>query len=122
MNGIIRRIQETYDKGYKLRLHNALLKQVYAMMAKNWIINNRHAQKLEAAQMRFLRPLLRLIGLYHERNPDIDKKLKVGNIVEDIKLCQKNWLDHLKRMDKSHRLKLAFHYQPRGRRKMGRSR
>jgi hypothetical protein len=45
--------------------------------------------------MRFLRPLLRLTRLDHQKNPDIRNRLKVNNIVEDIKLYQKNWLDHL---------------------------
>jgi hypothetical protein len=45
-------------------------------------------QKLEAAQMRFLRPLLGLTRLDRLRNRDIRIKLKVGNIVEDIKLSK----------------------------------
>jgi hypothetical protein len=36
--------------------------------------------------MRFLRPLLGLTRLDHQRNPDICNRLKVDNIVEDIKL------------------------------------
>jgi hypothetical protein len=62
---------------------------------ENWIINQRDAQKLEAAQMRFLRPLLGLTTLDWQRNPDIRNRLKVDNIAEDIKLYQKKWLDHL---------------------------
>jgi hypothetical protein len=45
-----------------------------------------------------------------------------SNIVEDIKLYQKKWLDHLERMDRSRLPKLAFQYQPRGLRDMGRAR
>jgi hypothetical protein len=43
---------------------------------------------------------------------DIHNRLKVDNIAEDIKLYQKKWLDHLKRMDRSRLQKLAFQYQP----------
>jgi hypothetical protein len=35
------------------------------------------------------------------RNYDICNRLKVDNFVEDIKLYQKNWLDHPKRTDRS---------------------
>jgi hypothetical protein len=56
----------------------------------------REARKLEAAQMRFLRPLLGLTRLYRQRNPDIRSILKMDNLVEDIKSYQKNCLDHLK--------------------------
>jgi hypothetical protein len=57
-----------------------------------------------------------------QRSPDIRNRLKVGNIIEDIKLYQKKWLDHLERMDRSQLQKLAFQCQPRARRDMGRPR
>jgi hypothetical protein len=44
----------------------------------------------------------------------------VNNLIEDIELYQKSWLDHLERMDRSRLPKLAFQYQPRGRRDAGR--
>jgi hypothetical protein len=41
---------------------------------ENWIINKRDAQKLEAVQMRFLRPLLGLTRFDDQRNPDIHNR------------------------------------------------
>jgi hypothetical protein len=82
----------------------------------------RDAQELEAAQMRFLRPLLGLTRLDCQRNPEFRNRLKENNMVEDIKLYQKKWLDHLERMDRSRLLRLAFQYQPHGWRDMGRLR
>jgi hypothetical protein len=78
------------------------------MVAKKWITNKRDAQKLETAQMRFLRPVLGLTILDRQRNPDIRNRLKANKIVEDIKLYQHKWLDHLERMDRSRLPKLAF--------------
>jgi hypothetical protein len=49
-----------------------------------WTTNKRDAQKLEAAQMRFLRLLLGLTRLDRQRNSDICNRLKVDNILEDI--------------------------------------
>jgi hypothetical protein len=89
---------------------------------ENWIINKRDAQKLEAAQMRFLRPLLGLTRLDRQRNPEIRNSLKVDNIVEDIKQYQRRWVDHLERMDRSRLPRLAFQYQPREWRDRGRLR
>jgi hypothetical protein len=106
----------------KLRLHNITSKASPCYGGENWIINNRDAKKLEAAQMKFLTPLLGLTRLDRQRNTDIRNRLKVKNRVEDIKLYQKKWLDHLERMDRSHLQRLAFKYQPRGRRDMGRPR
>jgi hypothetical protein len=89
---------------------------------ENCIINKRDTQKLEAVQMRFLRPLLGVTRLDCQRNHDICNTLKVDNIVEDKKLYQKKWLDHLERMDGSHLQKLAFQYQPQGQTDMERPR
>jgi hypothetical protein len=69
----------------KLRLHNITSKASLCYGSETWTINNRDAQKLEAAQMRFLRPLLGLTRLDRQRNPEIRNNLKVDNIVEDIK-------------------------------------
>jgi hypothetical protein len=52
-------------------------------------------------------------------NPDICNRLKVDNIVEDIKLYKKKWLDHPERMDRSRLPKLAFQYPPREWQNMG---
>jgi hypothetical protein len=72
--------------------------------------------------MIFLIPLLGLKRLDRQRNPDIRNILKVNNIAEDTKLCEKKWLDHLERMDTSRLQRMAFLYQPLGRRDVGRPR
>jgi hypothetical protein len=59
------------------------LKQNYAYttFVQNQPFYGRNAQILEAAQMRFLRPLLGFTRLDHQRNSDIRQKLEVDNIV-----------------------------------------
>jgi hypothetical protein len=123
MNEIIKRhFRKQMTTDTKLRLHNITSKASFCYGSKNWIINKRDAQKLEAAQMRFLRPLLGLTRLDHQRNPEICNSLKVDNIVEDIKQYQRRWVDHLERMDRSRLPRLAFQYQSRGWRDRGRPR
>jgi hypothetical protein len=75
--------------GTKLRLHNITSKASLCYSSETWTINKRDAQKLEAAQMRFLRPLLGLTRLDNQRNLEIRNSLKVDNIVEDIKQYQR---------------------------------
>jgi len=105
----------------KLRLYKTIASKAgLCYGSENWIINKREAQKLEAAQMRFFSPLLGLTRLDRQSIPNIRNTLKMDSLVEDIKLYQKNWLDHLKRMDRSRLPKLTFQYQPRGRRDTGR--
>jgi hypothetical protein len=55
----------------KLRLHNITSKTSLCYGSENWTISKRDAQKLEAAQIRYLRPLLGLTRLDRQRNPDI---------------------------------------------------
>jgi hypothetical protein len=72
--------------------------------------------------MGFLRPFLSFTRFDRQGNSDIRNRLKVDNILEDIISYQKNWIDHLKRMDRNRIPKLALQYQPRGRRDVGRPR
>jgi hypothetical protein len=80
----------------------------------------RDTQKLEAAQMRFLKPVLDHTKFSHQSNPDIHNRLKVNNLIEDTKLYPRNWLDHVDRMDRAHLPKLAFQYKPRVQQEVGR--
>jgi hypothetical protein len=52
-------LQETHDNRY-----NITPKASLCYGSENWITNKTDALKLEAAQMRFLRPLLGLTRLY----------------------------------------------------------
>jgi hypothetical protein len=51
--------------------------------------------------MKFLRSLLGLTRLHHQRNTTIREKLKVEHIVDEIPSYQKNWLQYVKRMEHS---------------------
>jgi hypothetical protein len=53
-----------------------------------WIINRRDAQKLEAAKMRFLKPLLGLTRFDRQRTPDIRNGLEVNSLRENVKVYQ----------------------------------
>jgi cell fate (sporulation/competence/biofilm development) regulator YmcA (YheA/YmcA/DUF963 family) len=66
--------------------------------SKTWLLNKRDRQRLEAAQMRFLRPLLRYIKLYLQRNVDIRELLIVQSILEEIQTYQKNCIEHVEMM------------------------
>jgi hypothetical protein len=123
MNGIIKcHLGKHMATDTKLQLHNITSEAGLCYGSEKWIINKRDAQKLEAAQMSFLRPSLGLTRLHLQRNPVIRNRLKVDNLVEDVKSYQRNWLDHLKRMGTSSLPKLTFQYQPWGGRDIGRPR
>ena len=71
-------------------------------------------QRLEAAQMKFLRHLLGITKLDKERNQCIRQKTGVQNIVKEIKRYQKKWLQHVQRMDTNRLPKQALQYKPKG--------
>jgi hypothetical protein len=52
-------------------------------------------QRLEAAQMKFLRQLLGITKLDKENNQTIREKLGVQNIAKEIKQYQQKWLQQL---------------------------
>ena len=54
-----------------------------------WVLKKREEQRLEAAQMKFLRHLLGITKLDKEKNHCIREKMGAQNIVEEIKQYQK---------------------------------
>jgi hypothetical protein len=71
-------------------------------------LNKRDKQHLEAAQMRFLRPLRGYTKLDRQRNVHIRERLRVQSRVKEIDIYQRNWKEHVERMKDERPLK----YQP----------
>jgi hypothetical protein len=63
------------------------------------VLKKREEQRLEVAQMKFLRHLLGITKLDKEKNQCIREKMGAQNIVKKIKQYQKKWLQHVQRMD-----------------------
>jgi hypothetical protein len=59
----------------KLRLHNITAKAALKFASEVWVLKKRDEQRLEAAQMKFLRHLLGITKLDIEKNQSIRKKL-----------------------------------------------
>jgi len=87
-----------------------------------WVLKKRDEQRLEAAQMKFLRHLLGITKLDKEKNISIRKKTGVQNIVQEIEQYQQKWLQHVQRMDKNRLPRQALYYRPNGQRNIGRPR
>jgi len=87
-----------------------------------WVLKKREEQRLEAAQMKFLRHLLGITKLDKEKNQCIRGKTGAQNIVKEIKQYQEKWLQHVQRMDTNRLSKQALQYKPKGRRNIGRPR
>jgi hypothetical protein len=110
------------NKETKLRIHNITAKAALKFGTEAWIFKTREEQRLEAAQVKFLRHLLGITKLDKEKNQTIRERLGVQNIVKEIKQYQQKWLQHVQRMDTNRIPKQALQYTPKGRRNIGRPR
>ena len=62
------------DKETKLRIHNITAKAALKFVSEFWVLKKREEQRLEAAQMKFLRHLLGITKLDKEKNRCIREK------------------------------------------------
>jgi len=108
------------NKEIKLRIHNITAKAALKFGSEAWVLKKREEQRLEAAQMRFLRHLLGITKLDKEKNQCIREKTGAQNTVKEIKRYQKKWLQQVQRMDRNRLQRQALKYRPEGRRNTGR--
>ena len=73
------------NKETKLRIRNITAKAALKFGSEVWVLKKREEQRLEAAQMKFLRHLLGITKLDKETNQCIRQKTGAQNIVQEIK-------------------------------------
>jgi len=110
------------NKETKLRIQNITAKAALKFGSEVWVLKKREEQRLEAAQMKFLRHLLGITKLDKEKYQCIREKTGAQNIrvVKEIKQYQKKWLQHVQRMERNRLPRQALKYRPDGRRNIGR--
>ena len=90
INGAIRRqFGKQMNKETKLGIYNITAKAALKFGSEAWVLKKREEQRLEAAQMKFLRHLLETTKLDKENNQCIRQKTGAQNIVKEIKQYQK---------------------------------
>ena len=89
INGAIRRhFGKQMNKETILRIHNITAKATLKFGSEAWVLKKREEQRLEAAQMEFLRHLLGITELDKEKNQCFRVKTGAQNIVKEIKQYQ----------------------------------
>jgi len=76
------------NKETKLRIHNITDKAALKFGSEAWVLKKREEQRLEAAQMKFLRHLFGITKLDKEKNQCIREKTGTENTVKEIKQYQ----------------------------------
>ena len=102
-------------KETKLRIHNITAKAALTFGSEASVLKKTDEQRLEAAQMNFLRHLLGITKLDRERNQSVREELGVQNTVLKRKQYQREWLHQVETMDTDRIHKHALKYRPRGR-------
>jgi hypothetical protein len=85
---ILRHFGKPLTNDTKLRIRNITAEAALKFGSEVWVLRKRDEQRLEAAQMKFLRHLLGIIKLDKEKNQSIRKKTGAQNIVKEIKQYQ----------------------------------
>jgi hypothetical protein len=96
----------------KLRIYNITAKAALKFGSEAWVLKKREEQRLETAEMEFLRHLLGITKLDKEKNQCIKEKTGAENIVKEIKQYQEKWLQNIQRMDTNRIPKQALQYKP----------
>jgi len=96
IDGTIRR---HFGKQMNKETNNITAKAALKFGSEVWVLKKREEQRLEAAQMKFLKHLLGITKLNGEKNQCIRQKTGAQNTVKEIKQYQKKWLQHVQRMD-----------------------
>ena len=123
INGAIRRhFGKQMKKETKLRIHNTAAKAALKFGSEAWVLKKREEQRLEAAQMKFLRHLLEITKLDKVKNQPFRLETGAQNVVKEITQYQKKWLQHVQRMDTNRLPKQALQFKPKERRNIGRPR
>ena len=109
-------------KETKFRIHNIAAKGALKFDNEAWVLKKRDEQRLEEAQIKFLRHLLGITKLDSERNESVREKLGEHSTVLEIKQYQHEWLQHVERMGSDRIHKQALKYRPKGKRSIERPR
>ena len=67
--------------------------------SENWSLNRLDKEKIEAAEMRFLRPMEGYTHWDKNRSSEIREHLGIFNINDKLTQYEINWREHIQRMD-----------------------
>ena len=103
-----------------LKIYNTLILPTLLYGSENWTLTASQRRRIEAAEMKLLRPLAGYTLQDHKTNDFIRRELKITAILDKIDEYRLNWHLHLQRMPQNRIPLKSYHYRPQGRRTIGR--
>jgi len=102
------------------KIYNTLVLPTFLYGSQNWTITASQRRRIEAAEMKLLRPLAGYTLYDHETNDYIRHELWITGILDKINEYRRNWFSHLQRMPQNRIPLKSYHYGPERRRTIGR--
>jgi hypothetical protein len=100
-----------YSVGYLynlLKLYNTLVLPTFLYGSENWTLTASHRRRIEAAEMKLLKPLAGHTFNNHKTNDPTRRELQTECILDRIDEYRRNWLLHPQRMPHNRRGKLSY--------------
>lgn len=108
------------DRQTVLKFYKTLAIPTLLYGSETWILTRAQQRRIEAAEMRLLRPLAGFRLQDHKRNEDIRQELNVESVITIIEKYRNNWYDHITRMPNDRIPFRTWCYRPIRKRRVGR--
>jgi hypothetical protein len=103
-----------------LKINNTLVLPTFLYGSENSPLTALQRRRIEAAEMKLLRPLAGYTLYDHKTNESVSRELQAECILDEIDEYRRNWLLHLQGMPPNGIPLKSYHYRPQGRRTFGR--
>jgi len=103
-----------------LKIYNTLVSPTFLYGSEIWTLTALQRRRIDAAEMKLLRPLAGYTLYDHKTEDYIRRKLRFTGILDKRDEYRRNWLQHLQRMPQNRIPLKSYHYRPQGRRTIGR--
>jgi hypothetical protein len=103
-----------------LKLYNILVLPTFLYGSENCTLTASERRRIEAAEMKLLRPLAGYTFYDYKTSKSIRRELQTDCILDKIDEYRRNWLAHIKRMPQNRIPLKSYLYSPQGKRSIGR--
>jgi len=103
-----------------LKIYNTIVLPTFLYGPENWTLTALQRRRIEAAEMKLLRPLAGYTLCDHKTSDYIRREIRITGILDKMDECRRNWLLHLQRMPQNRIPLKSYYYRPQGGRTIGR--
>ena len=100
--------------------YNTSVLPTFLYGSENCTLTALQRRRIEAAEIKLLRPLAGYTLYDHKTNDSVRRELQTEYILDTIDEYRWNWILHLQRMPLNRIRLKSYHYRPQGRRTIGR--